>query len=635
MTPRIRWLVLGLLLGSVSIASSQGGVGLFQAAVCSSIANPVTGSTWCLQTTAPNGLFYWNGSAFTQAGLGGPYAPTTFGLNGVLYGNGTGSLLVTSAPTDHSVLRNNGGVPTFSTTLLIDAIQTFGTFGVGLEPWGVAAGNTGQLFFRELAANGADYIGFRAPDAIATAFTLVWPTTQGTNGQCLGTDGANPAQTVWVTCAGGSGSGITTLGGLNFGTAPVQTFANDTNVTITSAVSTHTLGWTGTLAVARGGIGVGTLAANGALYGNGTGAVLATAAGAADTVLRVPGGGGAPAFGAVDVSKAAAITGLVRTANLGSGTANSGSFLRGDQTWSALLGTPTYNFVFNSDMEVWGGGAAAVPTGWALSGAGGSVSKHTTAAEFKTGTASAALVNSTGATVALLQNIAVVTPSMTFWQSQVLTCGSWVQTSTASIGFIQIFDGIGFSGSSFHSGGGTFEFLTVSRSLSSSAGEVTLRLFANDVGTVQYDSIICVLGSSIDNWQPSGYLGRKAILSLHSGSQQAATNTTTYLGAGQASTTETTVETPVPFRCVARNFTGRSSIAPSAGQTDTFTLRKNEADTALTFVVSGTAQQASDTTHEVVLAKGDRLATKLITSATAAATQAVTTLECEEVPEGI
>jgi len=284
---------------------------------------------------------------------------------------------------------------------------------------------------------------------------------------------------------------------------------------------------------------------------------------------------------------------------------------------------------------VWGGGAAAVPTGWALSGAGGSVSKHTTAAEFKTGTASAALVNSTGATVALLQNIAVVTPSMTFWQSQVLTCGSWVQTSTASIGFIQIFDGIGFSGSSFHSGGGTFEFLTVSRSLSSSAGEVTLRLFANDVGTVQYDSIICVLGSSIDNWQPSGYLGRKAILSLHSGSQQAATNTTTYLGAGQASTTETTVETPVPFRCVARNFTGRSSIAPSAGQTDTFTLRKNEADTALTFVVSGTAQQASDTTHEVVLAKGDRLATKLITSATAAATQAVTTLECEEVPEGI
>ena len=51
--------------------------------------------------------------------------------------------------------------------------------------------------------------------------------------------------------------GITSLGGLTAGT---QTFGNDTNVTITSATSTHTLGWSGTLAVARGGTGGGTQA---------------------------------------------------------------------------------------------------------------------------------------------------------------------------------------------------------------------------------------------------------------------------------------------------------------------------------------------------------------------------------------
>ena len=73
---------------------------------------------------------------------------------------------------------------------------------------------------------------------------------------------------------------ITSLGGL---TAASQTFANDTNVTITSATSTHTLGWTGQLSVARGGTGASTL--TGVLIGNGTGAVTAVA-GTASQLLR-------------------------------------------------------------------------------------------------------------------------------------------------------------------------------------------------------------------------------------------------------------------------------------------------------------------------------------------------------------
>lgn len=47
-------------------------------------------------------------------------------------------------------------------------------------------------------------------------------------------------------------TGITSLGGL---TAVTQTFANDTNVTISSSGSTHTVGWSGTLAAGRGGWG--------------------------------------------------------------------------------------------------------------------------------------------------------------------------------------------------------------------------------------------------------------------------------------------------------------------------------------------------------------------------------------------
>lgn len=52
---------------------------------------------------------------------------------------------------------------------------------------------------------------------------------------------------------GAGGTGITTLNGL---TGATQSFANDTNVTMTSTGTSHTLGWSGTLAVSRGGIGL-------------------------------------------------------------------------------------------------------------------------------------------------------------------------------------------------------------------------------------------------------------------------------------------------------------------------------------------------------------------------------------------
>jgi len=79
--------------------------------------------------------------------------------------------------------------------------------------------------------------------------------------------------------------------------------------------------------VPNGGTGVATLASNGVLLGSGTSAVAVTAAGSADQVLRVPGAGGAPAFGAVDLTKSDAVTGSLPIANGGTGaTAASTAF---------------------------------------------------------------------------------------------------------------------------------------------------------------------------------------------------------------------------------------------------------------------------------------------------------------------
>lgn len=69
-------------------------------------------------------------------------------------------------------------------------------------------------------------------------------------------------------------TGITSLGGL---TGVTQTFGNDTNVTITSAGTEHTLGWSGTLARTRGGFGAAVSFGVGSpLLGNGTGAIFAS-----------------------------------------------------------------------------------------------------------------------------------------------------------------------------------------------------------------------------------------------------------------------------------------------------------------------------------------------------------------------
>jgi hypothetical protein len=80
---------------------------------------------------------------------------------------------------------------------------------------------------------------------------------------------------------------------------------NDANVTIALggsystallAAASLTLGWTGTLAVPRGGTGAATLTAHGVLVGEGTSAVAATAAGAAGQLLTGQGAANDPAW---------------------------------------------------------------------------------------------------------------------------------------------------------------------------------------------------------------------------------------------------------------------------------------------------------------------------------------------------
>ena len=110
------------------------------------------------------------------------------------------------------------------------------------------------------------------------------------------------AQVVKQTSAGGAFT-VATVAASEIAGGAALTKGDDTNVTLTLggapttallAATSITAGWTGQLAVARGGTGAATFTANGVLYGNITGAVLVTSQGAANSVLTA--NAGAPAF---------------------------------------------------------------------------------------------------------------------------------------------------------------------------------------------------------------------------------------------------------------------------------------------------------------------------------------------------
>jgi len=61
---------------------------------------------------------------------------------------------------------------------------------VQLHPIGIAAGNTNELRFLELAANGTNYTGFKAPDSLAGNIMYTLPSVDGSSGQALTTNGS-------------------------------------------------------------------------------------------------------------------------------------------------------------------------------------------------------------------------------------------------------------------------------------------------------------------------------------------------------------------------------------------------------------------------------------------------------------
>jgi hypothetical protein len=125
---------------------------------------------------------------------------------------------------------------------------------LSLSPYGTSTGQTNEIRFLELAANGTNYVGYKAGDSIASNIIWTLPTTDGTSGQFMTTNASGvlswssnaPTATAATNLSGGgagqipynTGSGATSF--LAEGTSGYFLKSNNTAAPSWAAVSIFT-----------------------------------------------------------------------------------------------------------------------------------------------------------------------------------------------------------------------------------------------------------------------------------------------------------------------------------------------------------------------------------------------------------
>lgn len=114
-----------------------------------------------------------------------------------------------------------------STALATGSVTTNLQGGLNLNPFNTAAGNTGEIRFYELAANGSNYTSIKAPDSLSANINYVMPSVAPTAGQVLSSSASGVMS--WITVSGGGGDAVTTN--------PLSQFASTTSAQLAGVIS--------------------------------------------------------------------------------------------------------------------------------------------------------------------------------------------------------------------------------------------------------------------------------------------------------------------------------------------------------------------------------------------------------------
>jgi len=118
--------------------------------------------------------------------------------------NGVGIIISGVQNQSYDLFRAN--ITNIDSTTFISTTRSAITISSGgqlvLNPTNSGVGNTNQLRFLELAANGTNYVGFKGPDSIAANVIWTLPSADGTSGQVLSTNGSGTLS--WTTASSGS-----------------------------------------------------------------------------------------------------------------------------------------------------------------------------------------------------------------------------------------------------------------------------------------------------------------------------------------------------------------------------------------------------------------------------------------------
>jgi len=179
-----------------------------------------------------------------------------------------------------------------------------------------------------------------------------------------------------------------------------------------------------------------------------------------------------------------------------------------DKLTVGILGSG--NQLDNGNFEDWTAGVDVAPDGWILEGAGATILRGEDVP--KLGNYYARMVRD-GADCYLHQDIHAE-KGIDYWKGRVVTFSCWTYAVVADRARISIYDGVGYTHSSYHTGVAGWEFLTVTRTIDAGATYVRLAcsvLTGDTFGA--FDGAMLVEGSyavpyadKIKNWgHPSDY----------------------------------------------------------------------------------------------------------------------------------